>query len=108
MDGIRAYWDGEGTLWSRLGNPFAAPEWFTNSTFSSLLTPTSLFPSSLNDSDFIELPKNKTLDGELFHSRNNFSLTSSIVRSGGGERWNEIRYKVRLIPFLSLCCRSLF
>lgn len=42
-----------------------------------------------------ELPKGHTLDGELFHSRNNFSAATSIVRSHNSEKWNEIRFKVR-------------
>jgi ATP-dependent DNA ligase len=28
LDGVRAYWDGKQLL-SRLGNPLAAPDWFT-------------------------------------------------------------------------------
>src|SRR4051812_34623257 len=28
LDGVRAYWDGK-KLWSRLGNEFLAPDWFT-------------------------------------------------------------------------------
>jgi hypothetical protein len=49
----------------------------------------------------IELPKGVTLDGELFHSRNNFSETVSIVRSAASQKWGEITFKVRaLFPFL--------
>ncbi|KAL8277259.1 hypothetical protein RQP46_010328 [Phenoliferia psychrophenolica] len=78
LDGIRAYWDGQGTLWSRLGNEFHAPAWFTK-----------------------KLPRGHTLDGELFHSRNNFSAATSIVRSHNSDKWNEIRYKVFDIPSLA-------
>ncbi|KAK4694622.1 hypothetical protein P7C70_g8703, partial [Phenoliferia sp. Uapishka_3] len=79
LDGIRAYWDGQGALWSRLGNAFQAPKWFIDT----------------------ELPNGQTLDGELFHSRNNFSEASSIVRSHVSEKWNEMRYHVFDIPSLA-------
>jgi DNA ligase-1 len=70
LDGIRAYWDGEGFV-SRLGNRFAAPAWFVE-----------------------HLPAN-TLDGELFAGRKLFQKTTSIVRSGaGGDAWRELRYVV--------------
>jgi DNA ligase-1 len=70
LDGIRAYWDGEGFV-SRLGNRFVAPAWFVES-----------------------LPAN-TLDGELFAGRKLFQKTTSIVRSGaGGDAWKQLRYVV--------------
>ena len=70
LDGIRAYWDGEGFV-SRLGNRFAAPAWFVE-----------------------HLPAN-TLDGELFAGRKLFQKTTSIVRSGaGGDAWKALRYVV--------------
>ncbi|KAM0746957.1 DNA ligase/mRNA capping enzyme [Meredithblackwellia eburnea MCA 4105] len=78
LDGIRCFWDGQNTLWSRLGNPFYAPAWFIR-----------------------KLPKGHTLDGELYHSRGNFSEVSSIVRAQGSDRWNEIRYQVFDIPSLA-------
>ena len=56
LDGLRAYWDGEGFV-SRLGNRFAAPPWFVE-----------------------HLPAN-TLDGELWLGRKLFQRATSIVRS---------------------------
>ncbi|GAA5852767.1 hypothetical protein JCM9279_003963 [Rhodotorula babjevae] len=75
LDGVRAYWDGESTLWSRVGNPFAAPSSFTS-----------------------HLPQGHELDGELFMGRNRFDETSGIVRSMNSERWGELRYMVFDIP----------
>jgi DNA ligase-1 len=70
LDGIRAYWDGEGFV-SRLGNRFAAPPWFVE-----------------------DLPAN-TLDGELWVGRKLFNKTTSIVRSGAaGKDWKTVRYVV--------------
>lgn len=92
MDGIRAYWDGEGVLWSRLGNQFYAPKWFTDS-------PSSLSSLTRADQTIAELPQGHTLDGELFHSRNKFSAATSIVRSHASEKWGELRYQVRSLVF---------
>ncbi|KPV74029.1 uncharacterized protein RHOBADRAFT_45326 [Rhodotorula graminis WP1] len=75
LDGVRAYWDGESTLWSRVGNPFSAPSSFTSN-----------------------LPQGHELDGELFMGRNRFDETSGIVRSMNSERWGELRYMVFDIP----------
>jgi hypothetical protein len=58
FDGMRAYWDGKGTLISRLGNKINAPEWFLKS-----------------------LSTNIDLDGELWKGRGLFQETTSIVRS---------------------------
>lgn len=70
LDGVRAYWDGEGFL-SRQGNKFFAPDWFV-----------------------ANLPAD-TLDGELWVDRKQFSRTISIVRSGaGGQEWKHVRYVV--------------
>ncbi|KAG0644186.1 hypothetical protein HOY80DRAFT_878950 [Tuber brumale] len=57
LDGVRAYWDGE-TFRSREGNPFYAPAWFTK-----------------------RVPKDITLDGELFTTRGGFQDCVSIVRT---------------------------
>lgn len=70
LDGVRAYWDGEGFV-SRLGNRFSAPDWF-----------------------IADLPAD-TLDGELWVGRKMFSRTISIVRSGAGDKeWKHVRYVV--------------
>ena len=47
----------------------------------------------------IELPRGRTLDGELYIGRNRFDETSGIVRSLHSPRWDEIKYMVR--PSLS-------
>lgn len=71
LDGIRAYWDGE-DLVSRAGNRFDAPAWFTDA-----------------------LPRDGlTLDGELFTGRGDFNTASSIIRSHGDPRWNDVVYLV--------------
>ncbi len=70
LDGVRAYWTGEGFL-SRQGNPFNAPAWFTKG-----------------------LPK-IPLDGELWIGRKQFQRTVSIVRrQDGGELWRQVLYVV--------------
>ncbi len=70
LDGIRAYWDG-GQFWSRLGNRFAAPPWFTAA-----------------------LPRHP-LDGELWMGRKLFQRTTSVVRSGdAGAAWKQLLYVV--------------
>jgi DNA ligase-1 len=70
LDGIRAYWDGEGFV-SRLGNKFYAPDWF-----------------------IADLPAD-TLDGELWVGRKMFQKTTSIVRSGAqSDAWKQVSYVV--------------
>ncbi len=70
LDGIRAYWDGA-QFWSRLGNRFAAPAWFTAA-----------------------LPGHP-LDGELWMGRKLFQRTTSVVRSGdAGDAWKQLLYVV--------------
>ena len=70
LDGIRAYWDGEGFV-SRLGNKFYAPDWFIS-----------------------DLPAD-TLDGELWVGRKMFQKTTSIVRSGAqSDEWKNVTYVV--------------
>lgn len=77
LDGVRAYWDGTQFL-SRLGNVFAAPEWFTAG-----------------------LPK-VPLDGELWLERKQFQRTVSIVRrKDQSEHWKQIRYVVFDAPQLA-------
>ena len=77
LDGVRAYWDGTG-FFSRNGNPFAAPDWFTRG-----------------------LP-NTPLDGELWIGRKQFQRTVSIVRrSDAAALWNEVRYLIFDAPNLA-------
>jgi DNA ligase-1 len=71
LDGVRAYWDGKRFI-SRQGNVFSAPEFFTKG-----------------------LPKDATLDGELWMGRRKFQDTLSVVkRQGSPDRWRSIRYLV--------------
>ena len=70
LDGVRAYWDGS-RFWSRLGNPYLAPEWFTDK-----------FPSM-------------SMDGELFVGRGAFQRTVSIVRrQDRSVDWKDVTFLV--------------
>lgn len=70
LDGVRAYWDGA-RFWSRQGNCFHAPAWFTEG-----------------------LP-NLPLDGELWIARKAFQRTVSVVRrQDATELWREVKYQV--------------
>jgi DNA ligase-1 len=70
LDGVRAYWDGK-RFWSRLGNEFFAPDWFT---------------AGLPD-----FP----LDGELFGGRKRFQRTVSVVRrQDKSQDWKELLFVV--------------
>ncbi len=70
LDGVRAWWDGK-TFWSRLGNEFLAPGFFT---------------AGLPDTP---------LDGELWAARKKFQRTVSIVRRQDRSRdWGELTFVV--------------
>ena len=70
LDGVRAYWDGEGALWSRLGKRFAK-------------APT----------DFLaRLPQGVPLDGELYLGPKRFNDTIRAIK--GSDGWGEVRYVV--------------
>lgn len=70
LDGIRAYWDGEGTLWSRLGKPFVkAPAEY-----------------------LAMLPRGVPLDGELYLGPGRFNDTVRAIKGAAG--WGELRYVV--------------
>jgi DNA ligase-1 len=76
LDGVRAFWDGKQFI-SRLGNVFAAPEWFTAG-----------LPSV-------------ALDGELWLERRQFQRTVSVVRrKDQSEHWRQIRYLVFDAPLV--------
>ncbi|GAA5891497.1 hypothetical protein JCM6882_004492 [Rhodosporidiobolus microsporus] len=76
LDGVRAYWDGQSTLYTRTGNVINAPASF-----------------------LAHLPRGLTLDGELFLGRDRFDETSGIVRTKvPGVEWGGIRYLVFDIP----------
>ena len=75
LDGVRAYWDGKQLL-SRRGNVFHAPQWFIEA-----------------------LPKDTTLDGELWTQRKDFEAVSSIARQQTAhEGWRKITYRVFDLP----------
>lgn len=76
LDGVRAYWNGR-CFYSRLGNAFFAPSWFTK-----------------------DLPKDMHLDGELFGGRKKFQSTVSIVKTPEHQHWNKIVYHVFDAPHL--------
>jgi DNA ligase-1 len=70
LDGVRAYWDGARFI-SRLGNAFAAPDWFAD-----------------------KLPSTP-LDGELWAGRKKFQRAVSIARrQDRGDAWRELSYVV--------------
>ena len=70
LDGLRAYWDGE-VMWSRNGNLYYAPDWFT-----------------------ANFPK-EPLDGELWIARKSFQLTVSVVRKRYPHiGWSNVIYRV--------------
>ncbi|KAL8570122.1 hypothetical protein ACOMHN_033801 [Nucella lapillus] len=70
LDGVRAYWNGK-CFYSRLGNAFYAPSWFT-----------------------ADLPHDMTLDGELFGGRGQFQSTVKIVKTAFCEDYKKIKYHV--------------
>lgn len=113
VDGVRAYWDGESQLWSRVGNPFSAPADFIDSECTVHLSsrPFSVIERLLAEYHemelrLTELPQGHELDGELFLGRDRFDETSGIVRSMNSPRWTDIRYMV-ILPLHTLqCCTS--
>ncbi|RUS90466.1 hypothetical protein EGW08_001734 [Elysia chlorotica] len=76
LDGVRAFWNGR-CFYSRLGNAFYAPEWFTR-----------------------DLPKDIHLDGELFGGRGQFQSTVSIVKTAESPKWKDIKYYVFDAPHM--------
>ncbi|SJL02651.1 uncharacterized protein ARMOST_05985 [Armillaria ostoyae] len=73
LDGVRTFFDGQ-HMYSRLGNPFTPPKWFLD-----------------------QLPKDITLDGELFGGRGEFQSTVSIVKTINSH-WKEITFQVFDVP----------
>ncbi|KAJ3997621.1 hypothetical protein F5050DRAFT_1670921 [Lentinula boryana] len=70
LDGVRTLYDGS-RFYSRLGNPFTPPQWFLD-----------------------KLPKDVTLDGELFGGRGEFQNTVSIVKTMNSPHWKGITFHV--------------
>ena|ERR1700722_9590738 len=89
----RTFYDGKRFI-SRLGNPYVPPKWFLD---SACLSPPRIY---LFIHVVLELPKNVTLDGELFGGRGQFQSTVSIVKSGTSPHWKEITFKVIFSPRL--------
>ncbi|KAJ4465042.1 hypothetical protein C8J55DRAFT_529386 [Lentinula edodes] len=77
LDGVRTFYDGK-RMYSRLGNPFTPPQWFLD-----------------------KLPKDVTLDGELFGGRGEFQNTVSIVKTMNSPHWKGITFHIFDIPSLS-------
>lgn len=75
LDGIRAYWDGKNLI-SRQGKIFHAPPFFIQD-----------FPQT-------------HLEGELWISRNNFELTSSIIRKKkpNSTEWQQVKFMIFDLP----------
>jgi DNA ligase 1 len=75
MDGVRGYWDGA-RLWSRSGEPIAAPDWFTAG-----------WPQ-------------QPLDGELWAGRGQFTHAVSTVRQQQpvDAAWRRMRFMVFDLP----------
>ncbi|KXS17784.1 DNA ligase/mRNA capping enzyme [Gonapodya prolifera JEL478] len=72
LDGVRAYWDPKRRqFYSRLGNPFTPPDWFTET-----------------------LPGNMSLDGELFVGRGKFIETVSVVKTMNSKHWAKVTFQV--------------
>ncbi|KAJ3343953.1 hypothetical protein HDU93_005236 [Gonapodya sp. JEL0774] len=72
LDGVRAYWDPKNRqFYSRLGNPFTPPDWFID-----------------------KLPKDMSLDGELFGGRGKFIETVSTVKTMNSKNWGKVTFQV--------------
>ncbi|KAJ3211078.1 hypothetical protein HDU67_004786 [Dinochytrium kinnereticum] len=79
LDGVRAYWHPEAEAFvSRNGNQFFAPDWFTK-----------------------DLPRDMSLDGELFAGRGKFSSTVSVVKSMDSPNWSKIVYHIFDAPSIA-------
>ncbi|EIN04603.1 hypothetical protein PUNSTDRAFT_92533 [Punctularia strigosozonata HHB-11173 SS5] len=76
LDGVRTYYDGVANkMYSRLGNAFTPPDWFLD-----------------------KLPKDITLDGELFGGRGEFQNTVSIVKTVNSPHWQGISFQIFDVP----------
>ncbi|XP_071950094.1 DNA ligase-like [Antedon mediterranea] len=71
LDGLRAFWNGN-NFYSRLGNKFDAPKYFTKN-----------------------FPKDIQLDGELFLDRGQFPKAVSIVKTHGVDKgWKNLKFEI--------------
>ncbi|KAJ3398170.1 hypothetical protein HDU80_009211 [Chytriomyces hyalinus] len=79
LDGVRAFWDHEQQeFYSRLGNIFTAPDWFKEA-----------------------MPKDLSLDGELFGGRGKFSETVSVVKTINSPHWKKVDFQIFDSPSLT-------
>ncbi|KAJ3017211.1 hypothetical protein HKX48_003663 [Thoreauomyces humboldtii] len=79
LDGVRSIWlPDEKKFYSRLGNPFTAPDWFIK-----------------------DLPTDMSLDGELFCGRALFSQTVSVVKTHNSTEWHRIKFHIFDAPSLT-------
>jgi len=99
----RTYYDGTKMI-SRLGNPFFPPEWFLESKYPMHLLPRYQSIDRSYSSPVLGLPKDVTLDGELFAGRGEFQSTVSIVRTANSPHWKNITFQVNIF---FLFCRFL-
>ena len=74
MDGVRGYWDGERMI-SRHGNVISCPEWFTST-----------------------LPKDRTLDGELWMGTGTTNANVTGVMNSKNGDWSKLGYYIFDIP----------
>jgi DNA ligase-1 len=96
-DSRRAYYDGQGALWGRLGNPIFPPKWFIDG-----LAPSSCFQCTLLIHAFAALPRGITLDGELFAGRGQYQFTMSVIKSTNSVQWRKITFAVFDVPSRAL------
>ncbi|SCZ87287.1 BZ3500_MvSof-1268-A1-R1_Chr2-2g04753 [Microbotryum saponariae] len=80
LDGVRAYWDGRGAMWSRNAKQFVG------------------VPQSFLD----KLPRGVSLDGEFWLGRDRFDEISGLVRriEPDEEDWKPIKFMIFDIPSL--------
>ena len=74
LDGIRTYWNGE-MLESKQGNKIECPNWFVE-----------------------DLPKDISLDGELWMGRKSFEAVVATINSLDENNWKSVKYMVFDIP----------
>ncbi|SCV70186.1 BQ2448_1580 [Microbotryum intermedium] len=81
LDGVRAYWDGHGAMWSRNGKQFIG----------------------VTRSFLDKLPREVSLDGEFWLGRDRFDEISGLVRriEPDEEVWKAIKFMIFDIPSLS-------
>jgi DNA ligase-1 len=74
LDGIRVYWNGY-TMASKYGKKIPCPDWFIE-----------------------ELPKDITLDGELWMGRGNWELIMKVLNTNDNLLWKNISFMVFDLP----------